>query len=540
MKKYIFLIVSVCSLGVCWAVPARRGARQVEQADGTLLTLYTHGDEHFHWHTDEQGRWLRRNEAGNYVALTAQEKEDAVRERQQVVRQVQQQTTTASPTNTLPRGLVILAEYQDVAFATPRDTIDSMLNAENFTRNYTYTYGNNIYQIKASGSARKYFEASSFGHYSPRFDVVGPYKVSRNMAYYGSDTNGKDAHVRELIVELCQMAIADGVDLSLYDGNGDKKVDYVGVIFAGYGQADGGSENTIWPHKSSIEGENIFSKGYKFALYNCNPEKNFYTKHYMGIGTFCHEFGHVMGLPDIYSTNGSTVHKTCGEWDIMDYGCYVHEGDAPPLYTGYERFFFGWTTPRVLDKAENVSLNALEASNEVLMITSTGKSNLKGTDPDPSEFYLLENRQQVGFDRYLPGHGLILTKINYSYTYWYSNIVNNSASNMRVDIIEADGLAPEYDATGKDRGWFGKAGDAFPEGATEYRGIKDYPITQIEESADGVITFLLKGGAPTGDALFESESELEKPVKIIQNGQLMIHKNGIYYTPSGAQLPNKR
>ena len=161
MKKYIFLIVSVCSLGVCWAVPARRGARQVEQADGTLLTLYTHGDEHFHWHTDEQGRWLRRNEAGNYVALTAQEKEDAVRERQQVVRQVQQQTTTASPTNTLPRGLVILAEYQDVAFATPRDTIDSMLNAENFTRNYTYTYGNNIYQIKASGSARKYFEASS-------------------------------------------------------------------------------------------------------------------------------------------------------------------------------------------------------------------------------------------------------------------------------------------------------------------------------------------------------------------------------------------
>lgn len=534
--KTVFLLIFSVISTMLWGVPARRDARTVRQADGTEITVYAYGDEHFSWLTNAAGQWLEKDEEGNYVVMDESRVQEAQR-RMREARKASQDEKTATPLNILPRGLVVLAEFQDVKFSTPKATMDSMLNGENFSREYTYIHpvANQEYTIKANGSVRKYFEASSHGAYSPRFDVIGPLCVRYNMKYYGENPSktSRDKNIKSFVTEICEQLVAlsesDQIDLTRYDADKDGYIDYLGIIFAGYGEADGGGDNTIWPHKSEVYG--ISSKGKTFRIYNCNPEMNTYTQHFMGIGTFCHEFGHVMGLPDIYSTNSTTTHKTCGEWDIMDYGCYVNEGDTPPGYTGYERFFMGWTKPRVLKEAENVTLRPLMESNEVLMITATGTSNLKGNDPNPNVFYILDNRQKTGFDSHIPGHGMLLTRIDYSYGSWNGHSVNTDANNMHIDIIEADGNAPACGGDCND--WYGKPGDAFPTGAKEYKGIKDYPLTNIQET-DGVITFRVKGGVPTGNETVETATEGAR--KEIRNGRLVIIKDGRTMTPTGMTL----
>lgn len=532
MRKTL-LIVTGCLMAIyCWSVPARRDGRKVKQADGTELMVYAHGDEHFSWLTDAQGRWIEQDAAGNYAVMSSERKAAAQKQMRQA-RYAHQAIQTPFKLNLLPRGLVVLAEFQDVRFSTPKATMDSMLNGENFSREYTYYVSEKVTNtIRANGSARKYFEASSNGAYSPRFDVVGPIRLSRNKSYYGSNTSStsRDTHISDFVTEICEMLVAMGTDLTKYDGDNNGDIDYLGIIFAGCGEADSGEANDIWPHKYEVTYyKKITAQGKTFRVYNCNPEMNAYTGYYMGIGTFCHEFGHVLGLPDIYSTDGNSVHKTNGEWDIMDYGCYVNEGDTPPAYTGYERFYLGWATPRVLKDAENVTLRPLYESNEVLMITSTGTSNLQGNDPNPATFYILDNRQQTGFDSHIPGHGLILTKIDYSYGVWFGNTVNRNADNLHIDLIEADSWAPEWD--GKSRGWYGKPGDAFPAGSKEYTGIAGYPLTHITEDTDGLIKFRVKGGVPTADP--QVETTAGKAKKIIRDGRLLIEKDGKVMTALG-------
>jgi hypothetical protein len=171
------------------------------------------------------------------------------------------------------------------------------------------------------------------------------------------------------------------------------------------------------------------------------------------------------------------------EWDIMDYGPYNNEGNTPPTFSAYERFFMGWLQPRLIIDPENVELKELQESNEALLISSTDQHNLIGNDPDPTTFYVVENRQLKGWDEHLPGHGMMLTKIQYNYNRWYQNTVNNSSSKMGVDLIEANGKTNEY----------GKATDLFPAGATAYTKITGHAIEEITE-VDGVINFKYKGG----------------------------------------------
>jgi hypothetical protein len=140
-----------------------------------------------------------------------------------------------------------------------------------------------------------------------------------------------------------------------------------------------------------------------------------------------------------------------------------------------------------------------------LLISATDAHNLIGNNPDPANFYLLENRQQKGWDRYLPGHGLMLTKVQYSYEKWYANTVNNKAAEMGVDLIEADGEVPSK----SNKGYNGKASDLFPTGASEYLDIIDRPIRDIDDR-DGVVSFLYK----LATSVDEVEKEAEKVVAI--------------------------
>jgi hypothetical protein len=209
-----------------------------------------------------------------------------------------------------------------------------------------------------------------------------------------------------------------------------------------------------------------------------------------GIGTFAHEFGHVYGLPDYYATNGAT-HHTLSNWNIMDGGAYLNSGRTPPTYSVYDRFQIGWITPTLLKSPLDVSLTELQATNKGYIITLSGNHNMSGSNPNPTEFFTLENRQKTGWDTYLPNSGLLITRINYNSTTWRNNGPNNDASLMGVDIIEADGIANNSTL----------AGDVFP-GTRDIRSYSpvsrsgvsyDQPLTEIQQT-NGIITFRFMGG----------------------------------------------
>ena len=516
MKRLSILVLVSAMAFAMWAVPARRGGVVVTLPDGSEMIVYQHGDEHFHWQTNEKGEWIRLGEDGFYQVTEALSEEQIEVKRMASPRRV---ATAAYPLNIAPRGLVILVNFADVAFTTEKEEMDSMLTAVNYTRNYSYTYRGKTYNISSQGSARQYFEDASFGQYSPEFDVVGPVTVSKNMKYYGqNDSYGSDLYPQTMVSEACKLADTQfGVDFTRYDNNGDGYVDFVFVIYAGYGEADGGADETIWPHAWNLlsAGTRCVIDGKIVDLYACGNELDFYSKKHTGIGTFCHEFSHVLGLPDLYDTNQETPHekKTLGSWSIMDYGPYNNEGNTPPAFSAYERFFMGWLTPRLITDPENVVLTDLKGSNEALLISSSDQHNLIGNNPSPTTFYMIENRQQEGWDKHLPGHGMMLTKILYDYNKWFENTVNNTSSKMGVDLIEADGKAPSYDYYNKNNGYDGKAGDLFPAGAKAYTKIADHAIEAITE-VDGVIKFKYKGGVEEPETAVENTVAKEEVIAV--------------------------
>ena len=493
--KRLSILVFISAMAVAvWAVPARRNGVVLTQPDGSQITVYQHGDEHFHWQTNEKGEWVKMAEDGYYRVTKALSSEQIAAKRMASPRRAQ----SAYPLNIAPRGLVILVEFQDIKFTTSKAEMDSMIMGSNYTREYSYTYRKEEYNIHSKGSARQYFYDSSNGQYNPHFDVVGPVTISHEMSYYGKNNSaGQDSKPEYMIEEACKLADTEyDVDFSQYDNDEDGFVDFVFVIYAGFGEADGAASNTIWPHSWNLftaAGRKCQPDGKIVDLYACGNELDFHSKMHTGIGTFCHEFSHVLGLPDLYVTNNAG-HVTLNEWDIMDYGPYNNDGNTPPAFSAYERFFMGWLTPRLLTEPEEVQLEELNSSNTALMITDNDSSNLIGNDPDPSTFYMIENRQQSGWDEYLPGHGMMLTKIKYSYKNWSENIVNNSSNRMGVDLIEASGKTSKY----------GEATDLFPAGAKAYTQIADHEIRNIKEK-NGVIYFRYRM-----EEIIEEEEEEEE------------------------------
>ena len=496
MKKLSILVFIFTMATAAWAVPARKTGIVVTQPDGSEVTVYQHGDEHFHWQTNEKGEWIELDENGFYRVTEALSVEQIEAKRMASSKRA---ALAAYPLNVAPRGLVILVNFSDVAFETEKAEMDSMLIGENYTRNYSYSYKGKTYSVNSKGSARQYFQDASNGQYNPQFDVIGPVTVSNNVSYYGkNDSYGNDMYADKMVSEACKLADTEfDVDFTQYDNDNDGYVDFVFVIYAGYGEADGGASTTIWPHSWNLlsAGTQCKVDGKTVDLYACGNELDFYSKKHTGIGTFCHEFSHVLGLPDLYVTNTSS-HTTMNEWDIMDYGPYNNEGNTPPSFSAYERFFMGWLQPRLITEPENIQLNDLQTSNEALLISTTDEHNLIGNNPDPTTFYIVENRQQKSWDEHLPGHGMMLTKIQYSYNRWSQNTVNNSSSKMGVDLIEANGKTSNQ----------GKATDLFPAGASQYLAIADHAIEAIEEE-NGVIKFKYKGGVEGEDDNEGNENE---------------------------------
>ena len=521
MKKlFSSLFLLLCLSVMVKAVPAYPGLLTKTQPDGSVINYYLRGDETFNFAMSEDGYLMVVNENGifEYAELndqmefisvgikvsdinnrTLKEKrylknaskvEELGIELNQVAsvaRAKKQQRANAEskvpvkryPLKGSPTSLVILVNFTDIAFTSPtaKEDFTALLNQKNYSKN------------GATGSAKDFFNASSNGVFHPDFIVVGPYTLPKDMAYYGADYgSGADryeSYASQMIVDACKAADAD-VDFSEYDTDGNGYIDNVFVYYAGYNQAEGGSVDAVWPHRSQI----VVKQNYDGVLlkdYACTSELVGNSGTTMcGIGAFCHEFGHVLGLPDFYVTNYGHNAPTLDIWDAMDKGNYNNGGKTPPTYSSYERFFLGWLEPQILEPGGMYELQPLVTSNTAYILAKE-KPNLNGARPTPNEFFMIENRQRMGWDSVgLPGTGMLVTHIDWDDSRWRSNVVNNDSADMGVQIVCAAETTrrPAYNT-------FPGAGDV----TTCYLSMKDgykfeEPITAIQEKADGTISFI--------------------------------------------------
>ena len=296
------------------------------------------------------------------------------------------------------------------------------------------------------------------------------------------------------------------------------------------GEADGGDVNTVWPHQYdlSITGEDFKLDGKWVNHYCCLNELKSNGKR-CGIGTFCHEFSHIMGLPDFYSTREGSTHRTLGSWDIMDYGPYNNKGNTPPNYSAYERWFMGWINPRLINKACSVVLPPLQDSRSACYMTATGSSIVNILLPVPRVFYLLENRQKEGWDRYLKGSGLMITKVQWNRQRWEGNSVNDYSSDLGVDIIEAATNTSSY---------YDKSTDLYPAGSTEFTDIIAYQVTNIMMD-ERIVYFDVNGGGDDVNLDVEKVQGDKVPcTKVIENGVLYLMYNGTKYDVQGRKIGN--
>lgn len=383
------------------------------------------------------------------------------------------------------RGLVLLVQFADVKFA-PEHTqavYQDYFNKENYT------------DFGMTGSVRDYFRAQSYGKFAPEFDVVGPLTAAKDMAYYGRHSgNDNDSYPEELVWEACLQA-DPLVNFADYDWDGDGEADLVFMVFAGYSEAQGAPSETIWSHKGNLAWLQLSLQldGVKIDEYACSSElKGAKGSVLDGIGPACHEFSHCLGLPDTYDTGYSGGYGM-QYWDLMSYGVSNNESKTPAGYTSYERMFLGWLTPTELtgDMQQITDMKPLADAPEAYILYN---------DANRNEYYLLENRQPRGFDSALPGHGLLVTHVDYNYAYWWYNVVNYEPDHQRITVIPADNNFINEKSQ--------MAGDAFPGTAnntlltnfttpastlyhpnSDGQELMSKPIDGITESEDGLISF---------------------------------------------------
>lgn len=525
----LFLLLVVVGSDI-QAVPAYPYPVKITQPDGTTLTIRLKGDEFHHYTETEDGYMVIKNSKGifNYATrdingkiIETQVKANNVTSRSnseklfvsglelnvpnvefyQQMRARRAQPSAVStqkrvyPSTGTPRSLVILVNFSDLSYVTPnpKEAFTALLNEQGYSAN------------GGTGSARDYFIDNSMGKFSPQFDVVGPVTLPQRMSFYGDNNdNDNDKNPVQMVVDACKAADEAGVDFSAYDVDNNGIVDNVFIYFAGHNEAEHASDSTVWPHRWGIYPTSIYNggnysgtassvtfDGKRVEDYACTSELKGQSGTSMaGIGTFTHEFGHVIGLADMYATNGAT-HHTLSYWNIMDGGAYLNSGRTPPAYNTFERFQLGYITPTLLANPADIMLNPLTTHNEAYLISSTDTHNLNASNPSPTEYFLLENRQKIGWDAYLPGHGMLIYRIYYNRNDWNYNQPNNDPSKMGVDIIEADRI------TGNST----LAGDPFP-GTSNAKSyiptlrsgtILDKPITSISEIEKKII-FKFKGG----------------------------------------------
>ena len=560
--KQLSLIVCLmlCSL-TTWAAKAESIPVQVRQADGSVITVILRGDEHINWYTTLDGVLLVQGVDNNYYigkveksgnliatqqlaheALTRSQAERNLIAKQDkekffaYVNKVAEESENAYNNSPLTRGpivdsgyggvpyfphtgspkaLVILAEFQDTTF-TIQDTKKVFTN---YLMNEDHFSDKRYNQDQNYKGVRGYFKDCSYGKFTPVFDVVGPIKLPEAHAVYGAGNDRMDL----LLADAC--AAVDGmVNFADYDANNDGIVDLVYIIYAGHSANTSGNKDTnIWPKSGTITISNKFD-GKSIRRYGVSNELNGSektsknNKKINGIGLFCHEFSHTLGLPDIYAYNTDAENQDnqgMEYWDIMDGGTGIRGGRVPASYLAWEREVMGWMN---IDELKNdITINNLKS------IDNGGKAYKIVNPKNSNEYIVLQSIQKgawnQGWGDNTYGKGLFAYRISYkSGKVNIFDYPNNLKGKPRVIPIPADGkILAAANAGGKLNVYTAQLnGDPYPYNGinkidkfTMYDGtILKWSIFDIvENDAERYVSFKFKNNETTG---IQSPSIIER------------------------------
>ena len=534
-RRLLILIgIALCATPMAHAIMANPNPVTITQPDGTQLTIRIHGDEAFHYTTTTDGYLIRKDTDGFFKyydfegkKLTAQvasnidirSQEESrllagLKTAKKVLPQMFKQhpinkktplvtapATIAQYKNNMKRAaaqevthgeyLVILVGFKDNAFTFKNEAFDTWLNQEGYS-----TDG-------GTGSVKDYYRDNSMGRFIPNFTVLGPFTLPQKQTYYAgnSEETGEDTNPRAMIVDACNLAKAahPEIDFSIFDNNNDGLMDNVNVIYAGYSEASTGNADDMWPHSWTLEEEAITIDNVKINAYACSAEFVGASGEKMdGIGTFAHEFGHLLGLKDVYDTDQyyDGYGLDPGQYSIYASGSYNNDSRTPPCLMAFERVQLGWCEAIELKEAADIELAPISENVAYYINAQPGRAEGTGY-----EWFVLENRQKTGWDTYIPAHGLLI--YHYDYTdemvekYWSVNGPNNNSKHRCMYIKPADGIDDTNTRNGDT--YPGRSGntqftdDSFPNSISWAGERSNTPITNIREE-NGYIYFQVKGG----------------------------------------------
>ncbi|MDE7382180.1 MAG: M6 family metalloprotease domain-containing protein [Muribaculaceae bacterium] len=506
------------------AVPARRGVRTFQQPDGSYVSLQLIGDEHFHSYATVDGLAAEKADDGFFYLRSAEGRSDIkvssiqpgsnidltkfgvkkfINDSQNSIkaRKAARKSQSAKahkrqvPSVGSPKIPIILVQYKDVKFkdSDPKATFTNFFS-------------------KGDKSAYQYFVDQSNGKYTPQFEVFGPYTLPGNRSTYGGNEydfwgNSVDKAVGKMVAEGCN-GLNSQINFADYDNDGDGECDVVVVLYAGDGEAssyDDDAENAVWPCQWTLAesdyGKSLTLDGTKvdkFAVFN--ELYGLDLNKIDGIGTFCHEFSHCIDLPDFYDTQYGP-HFGMGHWSLMDYGSYNDDGFTPIGYSAYEKEFMGWI--EIEEAKENTKYN-LPVLNQKNIATDKA---VKITNPkDKNEYYIIENRANQGWDKFMPAEGLMIYHVTYDENIWINNTVNDEDM-QRMTPIPADNSLKmdkenyygeiyyninEEDLKGDLWPWNGNnelTDTSKPAAKVNTGGLMGKPVTEITRNNDGTISF---------------------------------------------------
>ena len=434
-KKLISLLLMFFSVTSMFAIPAKPGIwKTYKLANGGTVEVQLKGDEFLSFWQDKAGNNYSLTEKGlvraNMELLQQRSKEIRSSFEGPYLAKDGMRSVKANAQNPQKvsykgkkRCLILLAQFANKKFSMddPKAFYNRVANEEGFSDG------------RFRGSVRDYFLDQSNGQFELDFDVVGPYTLA-NYEVYGRQTDtANDINPRGMIAAACQSAANAGVDFSPYDWDNDGEVEMVFVVYAGRGQASGGDANTIWPHKWQLATPTLYGGKY-VSVYACSNEMRT-DNEVDGIGTICHEFSHCLGYPDMYDTEYNGFYGM-GTWDLMCSGSYNDDSFCPAGYTAYEKWVAGWIEP--VELKDNVEVSGMAP-------VAQGGNAYKFTNPGfADEYYILENRQQEGWDAATAGSGIFINHVNYDASIWDINMPNTNDKEYNqyehITFIPADNV----------------------------------------------------------------------------------------------------